>query len=272
MDYKIDYIIDSGNDKWNEDRLLLSSNIIGVIDGATPIHKFPYKKYSTVAEWLVDSFVEKFKKKSDKNECDYKKICKEIMVDLSDDVKKLNLFDKPCFTSATVTISESKLKCEVIGDSYIYIYKKNGKVIKISDDRINFYAQKTVNIANKVKSYNGNVRQAIEYQKIENRRMMNVKSGYWVVAFDGAFENEFIENDFMLNEISKILICTDGFNRIVNEFSILNIYDFFESKISLNESLGMLREYENENYKNHNFPCAKKSDDATAVMILFNQN
>ena len=43
MDYRIEYLEDSGNGIWNEDRLLVSDDIIGVIDGATPIHKLQYK-------------------------------------------------------------------------------------------------------------------------------------------------------------------------------------------------------------------------------------
>lgn len=271
MDYRIEYLEDSGNGIWNEDRLLVSDDIIGVIDGATPIHKLQYKSYHTIAEWMVDSFVEKFKGYSNKLVHGYKSICKEIINELGEDIyiKSLQEFDKPCFTSATVSINGTQIECEVIGDSYIYVYLKDGRIVEITDDRVDLYAQKTVKITNEVREFNGDVERAIEHQKIENRKMMNVKGGYWVVGFKGDFEKEFVEESFPLADIKKILICTDGFGRIMKEFALTTINQIFESNISLSKLLEMLRDYEDKNYGDEQFPCVKKSDDATAVMMSF---
>lgn len=271
MDYRIEYLEDSGNGVWNEDRLLVSDNIIGVIDGATPIHKLQYKNYHTIAEWMVNSFVEKFKCYSNKSVHGYKSICREIINELAEDIyiKSLQEFDKPCFTSATVTINGPKIECEVIGDSYIYVYLRDGRIVEITDARVELYAQKTVKIANEARKLNGDVERAIEHQKIENRKMMNAKGGYWVVGFKGPFEKEFVEENFPLADIKKILICTDGFGRIMKEFALTTISQIFESNISLRKLLEMLREYEDKNYGDEQFPCVKKSDDATAVMMSF---
>lgn len=271
MEYRIEYLEDSGNGIWNEDRLLMSDNIIGVIDGATPIHKLPYKNYYTIAEWMVDSFVEKFKCYSNKLAHGYKSVCKEIVNELGEDIyiNGLQEFDKPCFTSATVSINGMQIECEVIGDCYIYVYLKDGRIVEITDDRVDLYAQKTVKITNEARELNGDVERAIEHQKIENRKMMNVKGGYWVVGFRGEFEKEFVEKNFPLADIKKILICTDGFGRLMKEFALTTINQIFDSNVSLSTLLEMLRDYEEKNYGDEQFPCVKKSDDVAAVMMLF---
>ena len=116
-----------------------------------------------------------------------------------------------------------------------------------------------------------NIYDAIEkvYEVTSNRKMMNVKGGYWVVGFKGEFEKEFVDESFPLADIKKILICTDGFGRIMKEFALTTINQIFESNISLSKLLEMLRDYEDKNYGDEQFPCVKKSDDATAVMMSF---
>ena len=98
---------------------------------------------------------------------------------------------------------------------------------------------------------------------------MNVNGGYWVIGFEGDFENQFVEITYNECEISKILICTDGFERLMNEFSLIDIAHLFSEEILLNDAISILRGYEEAHYNSNNYPCVKKSDDATAIMISF---
>lgn len=270
MDYKVDSIISSGNGIWNEDALIYSQNIFGVIDGATPIHNLKYQGYNTLAEWMVKNFVNNFDELYAQN-VDYKSICRNFIECMGKDeyIKGLEDYDKPCFTSATVTFLFDKIKCEVLGDSYIYVKKKNGDLVKITDDRVDFYAGKTVDVTREAKINNFDIEEAIEKQKIENRKMMNVKGGYWVVAFKGEFETEFVEEEFLIDDIDKILICTDGFQRLQEEFSLLDMKQIMDGFVSLNEALNTLRNFENKNFLEKGYPCVKKSDDAAAILISF---
>ena len=271
MKYKTECVTNAGNGKWNEDRLFIKDNLIGVIDGATPIHNFSYNGYSTIAEWMVDSFTKNITTIPQDAYIDYKLICREIIDKLGNEsyIKELASYDKPCFTSATVSFARQTLLCQVIGDSYVYVQKKNGDIICHTDSRVDFYAAKTVNSVIHAKIEKGDIPSTIEKQKIENRSWMNVKGGYWVVGFEGNFENEFIEVTYGREEVSNIFICTDGFARLMNEFELIEIADLINRKISLNEAIKLLRYYEERNSDKENFPCVKKSDDATAVMISF---
>jgi serine/threonine protein phosphatase PrpC len=267
MVYEIDSLTSAGNGLWNEDGLLLSKNIIGVIDGETPIRKIEYKGYNTLTEWMVDNFIEKFNK-MDSSKKEYKKICRNIIDEFKKDsfISNLNVHDKPCFTSATVTFRSNEILCQVLCDSYIHIQKMDGDIIKITDSRHDLFSDKTVVAANESKIGS---EERLSRQKLENRKMMNLKGGYWTVAFVGDFENEFIEEKFELKDVKRILICTDGFARLYEEFSLLSVEEILSGESSLDESLKILRDYENENYLNENYPCVKKSDDATAVLLQF---
>ena len=271
LQYKTECIDSAGNGIWNEDRMLIRNNLIGVIDGATPIHNFRYMGCSTMAEWLVDNFEKEILAIPQEIEIDYKVVSKNIIKQLGKDdfVSNLKSYDKPCFTSATVTFKNDNVLCQVIGDSYIYILKKNGEIIRLTDSRVDLYSTKTVKAVLQAKADNNNVENVIEKQKIENRKRMNVEGGYWVIGFEGEFEKEFVELSYKKNDISKILICTDGFERLMKEFSLIDIKYLFSKKILLNEAMLLLRDYEEENWIKDNYPCVKKSDDATAIMISF---
>ena len=271
LQYKTECIESAGNGIWNEDRILIRNNLIGVIDGATPIHNFKYRGYSTMAEWLVDNFEKKILAIPQEKEIDYKIVSKNIIKQLEKDdfVSNLKNYDKPCFTSATLTLKNDNVLCQVIGDSYIYIQKKNGDIIELTDNRVDLYAAKTVKAVLQAKADKDNVANVIEKQKIENRKRMNGEGGYWVIGFEGEFENEFLEMSYKENEISKILICSDGFERLMKEFSLIDVKHLFSRKILLNEAMLLLRHYEEENWIKDNYPCVKKSDDATAIMISF---
>lgn len=272
MEYKISSIISSGNGIWNEDRLLISEKIIGVIDGATPIHKMKYMEYHTLAEWMVDNFEKKFNDIVIKGENSYKQICRQFIHEMGEDrfIKSLEDYDKPCFTSATVTILDDKIKCEIIGDSFIYIQNKSGKLIQLTDKRVDKYSGRTVEVTNKARCNDLDIETAVEKQKMKNRKMMNVKGGYWVVAFNGYFEDEFIEEYFPINDINRILICTDGFERLQQEFSLISFEQILNDEISLDTATDLLRDYENNNYLKDDYPCVKKSDDSAAILLYFN--
>ena len=51
----LDSIIDFPNKTWGEDRLFVSKNQAGVIDGSSPINVIPVKGYQSQAEWLSDN-------------------------------------------------------------------------------------------------------------------------------------------------------------------------------------------------------------------------
>ena len=269
MKYVAETIEDAGNGRYSEDRLLLSDKIAGVIDGATPVHKLPVGGFSTQAEWMVDSFAQRFSRRVQDGSEDYKKLARLIIDELSgrEELREMDSLDRPSFTSATVTIQEKKLLCQVIGDSCIYVHKKSGEVIRITDERVDAFSSKTTEAVERARVLGLDEKQAAEKQKRENSRRRNTPEGYWVIGFDGAFEKEFVEREFVPGEVDRILLCTDGLERLFREFALMTPEEFFERRISLKQALTVLRRCEKEQFGRADFPCVKQSDDVAAVLV-----
>lgn len=274
MKYGMETIENSGNGIYSEDRLLLSDKILGVIDGATPVRKVPIGGSFTQAEWMVDSFAKKFPCRIEAGQEDYGKIARRIVDELSgrEELQRIESSEKPSFTSATVTLHEKNLFCQVIGDSCIYVRKKTGEVIQITDRRVDAFSAKTAEAVKRARAEGLDEKEAAKKQKLENGRMRNTLGGYWVIAFDGAFEKEFEERTFITEEVDRVLLCTDGLERLFREFALRTPEEFFDSWLSLKQALAELRKYESEQFSRPYFPCVKQSDDVAAVLIEFTES
>lgn len=273
MNYVTETIEDAGNGVWSEDRLLLSERILGVIDGATPVHKISVDAFATQAEWLADSFAEEFVRQTEAGMDDYGKIARFVMDELSgrEELQRMKSCDRPSFTSATVTLREKKLLCQVIGDSCIYVHKKSGEVVRMTDGRVDAFSSKTAEAVERAREEGRDEKEAAERQKLENIRLRNSPGGYWVIAFDGAFEEELKEREFVPEEVDRLLLCTDGLERFFREFALMTPGEFFDRRISLKQALADLRKYEREQSGRPDFPCVKQSDDVAAVLIEFTE-
>ena len=263
-----DSVTSSGNGIWNEDALLYSSRLIGVLDGATPINSWNIAGYNSSAEWLVSEFVARFNSSPIIN-CDFGCFCQKMINELSASLEpSWKDYDKPCFVSATASyISENTIQIEIIGDCSIYVKYTDGRTELFTDNRIDTYANKTLYSAVYARNRNVNVDEEIKKQKIKNREMMNIKGGYWVVGFRGCFTNEFVKKSINISDTDSLLICTDGFARAFKEFKIVNVDSVLSRKIRLADVLNILRRFEDTHYKDNDYPCVKKSDDASAILL-----
>ena len=98
---------------------------------------------------------------------------------------------------------------------------------------------------------------------------MNTNNGYWVITYTGNFEHQFFLDNFNVNDISRILICTDGFDRIFNIIpDPIPLKKILTSSISLEEALKHLRASENK-FKNDDLWQAKLHDDVAAILMEF---
>ncbi len=55
----VDQVLHFPNHSWGEDRIFIGNNIVGVIDGSSPISVIPISPYHSQAEWLSDNLAQK---------------------------------------------------------------------------------------------------------------------------------------------------------------------------------------------------------------------
>lgn len=155
--------------------------------------------------------------------------------------------------------------CFTIGDCSIYILEKNGTINSIYDKRVDQFSNKTLLKLQYAKKNNLDIESYIRETRLSNASYRNKSNGFWVVGYDGSFEKEFIQGEYEIKNIQSVLICSDGFNRCFKEFSLLSPKFFFREQPDLRLILQDIRKYEKLNNEAYDFPCVKKSDDATAV-------
>ncbi|WP_455587005.1 protein phosphatase 2C domain-containing protein [Bacteroides sp.] len=269
MEFKIvDKIKDAGNGKWNEDELIIMSDCVAVIDGSTSIKNTKFKEYDTYAEWFVQEFKKIFLLRY-KAECNITSFVKQCVdtIQYKTPLFDIPFYEKPTFTLSVIQIVKKSLICYTIGDCSIYVFKKNGNTEYIYDKRVDQFSNKTLLKQQYAKKNNLDVDSYIRDTRIDNLHHRNKTNGFWVIGYDGNYENEFVKREFDIQEIESLLICSDGFNRAFKEFSLINPINIFKDKISLMQVLTAIREYEELNHAAYDFPCVKKSDDATAALL-----
>ena len=270
MIFKItDIIKDAGNGEWNEDDIIITPDCIAVIDGATSIKKIEFEGHETYAKWLVQEFKKNFLAEY-KSEChipSYVKQCIDTII-RKYPLPDISFYQKPTFTFSAIQIVGSSLKCFTIGDCSIYIKEKNNsKIVTVYDKRVDKFSHRTLLQLQYAKRNNLDIESHIRETRITNLNYRNKPDGFWVVGYDGNFEDEFIEKEFDIRHADSFLICSDGFNRAFREFALYTPMDFFTHKINFKQALDAIRKYEEANHEAPDFPCVKRSDDVSAVLF-----
>jgi len=267
VNYIRDYIEISGNGKWCEDKAIICDECVGVLDGATPIDIEKCNNYLTQACWFVSAFENYFLKNIKVTKGVILPCCTLTTSEISRQYKKERDYNSPCCTAAFVNISSDRKKVLIylIGDCHVYIETKKGETIHYYDDRVDVFSHKTLEIS-KNNKFDRDV--LVRNQKILNRNFLNQPNGFYAIDLSDDYVKGFIKKEISCDLVNKILVCSDGFARVFLEYGILKISDFFKSNISLLETANLIRDFERD-LTNVENKCVKKSDDISAVLLLF---
>lgn len=269
LEYVINYMESSGNGVWCEDKCLLTNLCVGVLDGATPIDRYPVLQYPTQAAWFTDAFAKKLYRMEDTGNTSMRQRCKAITKELQSELDVwMEPYNRPCATAVLLSKEGAEISLLTIGDCHAYVLHQSGEIQHISDDRAAEYSGQTLIAANQAQGDPQRFAQSVRDQKIENRKQLNREGGFYAVALDEAYEQGFMENRFQEEDISQILLCSDGFARMFLEYALITPRAFFDSGISLPAAMAQLRAYEEDNAADHS-RCVKRADDAAAVLLHF---
>lgn len=259
----VDQVIDFPNHSWGEDRIFSSNNTAGVIDGSSPIHVIPISPYHSQAEWLSNHLAQKIPLYSNAS---LPEICKnitdELKVSHSNVLKKFDESTLPCAVLAGIQTIDEYLNGYVIGDCTLVIQFHTGEIKILTDNRIRHFSNLTRTVRNEALLSGNDSVKAVKNQMTQNRKMMNTTDGFWTVALTGAFQTQFLECQYKIEEINKCLLFSDGFERVFSN-SLCSISDILDSKVTLYSALHSLRNWE----KSSTNLDVKQHDDVSAVLI-----
>ena len=259
----VDQVLHFPNHSWGEDRIFIGNNIVGVIDGSSPISVIPISPYHSQAEWLSDNLAKKIPLYSDvsiPNIC--KKITDQLNASQSSILKMFNEATLPCAVLAGIQTQDDDLHGYVIGDCTLIIQFQSGDIKILTDNRIRHFSNLTRIVRNEALLSGNDSVKAVKNQMTQNRKMMNTTDGFWTVALTGAFQTQFLECQYKIEEINKCLLFSDGFERVFSN-SLCSISDILDSKVTLYSALHSLRNWE----KSSTNLDVKQHDDVSAVLI-----
>jgi serine/threonine protein phosphatase PrpC len=103
-----------------------------------------------------------------------------------------------------------------------------------------------------------------------NRDLKNRPGGYWIldIAGDGLGHLQKMELD--PSDIDKVLLCTDGYYRLVDTYLTRTVDSLLEDSMGLGiaGTIRSIREIERADDRCLSFPRIKSSDDATGVLVV----
>lgn len=245
------YFIDKQNREGGEDSFFINTDKVGVVDGVTTLKCINYKDYYSQADWLADNLGKYLSDTEGQIPTLSQQFVNNTKAEIYKEMPKLL---RPSCCVAGIEYG-NPLTIRVIGDCLVSLLTDYG-IFTYTDTRVNVFAEVT-----KQKRLSGASTEEIELSRKHQREMINVKDGYWVVAYNNEFKNEFLTFSFPTNDIKKCLIYTDGFERIFRLTNI-SIMDIFNEKYSLQEAVRILREQERIALAER-----KRHDDATAILI-----
>lgn len=169
----------------------------------------------------------------------------------------LSTIDLPAATIAVVDWSGMTVDVFSLGDSGVVVSKSNGASYVSQGDPKQFE-----NKVNEDELSHGDYRKQI--RNIQKRRQ--VPGGFWVVGFNPIAADFAVEEKYYEQGIESILLTTDGFTPIVDDYEIYDEWsDVIEKtrKTSLQTLVRELREYEKENLEDTDKP----HDDVALIHI-----
>lgn len=267
LDYVEEYIESSGNGKWCEDKVLISQYVIGIVDGATPIDSVVIDNNQTQTCWFVNEFANGFIKQTmgAENSIDY--LCEQILSQIDrSKIKDTKDYNKPsCVAAFLQLVNKTLLTISILGDCHVYVCLKDGSILHYSDNRIDAFSEATR--ATSLQHYKNEHERidAIRKQRINNRKCLNQKNGYFALTLDDNWKGSFFEKRISLSCISEVLLCTDGFARLFTEYKLMSPNEFFLNRLSLVDCVGLIRNFEKKS--SYNAGYVKKQDDASALLI-----
>lgn len=263
-----DVISLSGNGSWNEDIFFDNESLCFVADGASGGADIKFRGFHSLAEWFSHSVLEFF----NKNYCfdfGFIECLKCSVVHAFEEVGSVVVDNAiaPCLAVASAEYNGGIVTLRFLSDCTAIVKMKNGNVKRYTDNRVLKFSALTLQEHQRARLDGGKSKNGVVFQMIKNKEMLNKKYGYWAITLDNNFYDEFVKVDICAKDIDSLILCTDGFYRICNEFGLMHYSDMFSCGMSLADMAREVRSYELRFANDKNFPCVKVHDDLTAIKL-----
>jgi hypothetical protein len=251
--------------KPSEDRALLGSNLLVVLDGLTArtdtgcIHG---------VAWYADRLAAALMQFSHLSPKEALKSAISYTTSLHADTCDITHPATPCAAVGIVQLMDDQVRYLVLGDVTVLIDSTDGKSV-ISDQRISSTAREERAAADALPSGSPAKADALVRMKRAELAARNTAEGYWIAAADPTVADRALIGEVPLSRVRRVAILTDGAARAVDMFGLLD----WSGALDLlgtdgpDELIRRVREAEASDPSATQWPRNKVSDDATAVYL-----
>lgn len=261
----------------NEDICFVSSTCGWVIDGSSGLTKCKITNGESDAAWYVSEW-QGYLKDNIEKDASIEDILKKGVINIRnkylqfEGASKATALEHPSASILIVRVRDKSLEYFCLGDCTLLYKLKNGKVIKISDDKVSKLDSKVIDEMVKVHNEKNisliSTRPYIDEMLKENRLKKNSVDGYWILGMTEEALQHGLFGHADLEELSKACILSDGFSQYYDTFNLSNDYSEFIDEIG-NESLqrlcNELRKNQEQDKDCNKYPRLKVKDDASIV-------
>lgn len=276
LNIKYQYRSVSGNnllcddDHLNEDAVSVGRACAIVVDGATPL----FIDNDTLG--LVAKFSSRLASDLNNNFLQDQALARCVFDTrdaMANDFISPNQVDPPSASLAAAVIGEEKINYIVIGDcKFVRIPASGGESI-VFDERLPDLNRKSTLELKKLQdsgvSHKDAVSQCMGLQKLHRINETTRGGGMSLSATVNQIP-VFLEGEFFTHSGDRILLCSDGFSRLVDTYKTFLTYRDLADNISqfgIDSIIKKLREIEDNDSECRVYPRMKKSDDASCVLI-----
>lgn len=203
-----------GSRAYNNDIIGVLDNMWYVMDGATAV--FDDNKFSDESD--VYEYMQMINK-AIKDDGEVARSIKNAIGKVNDnlpDLSEYKEYELPIFTICGVRQQNDEIETYLLCDCLISILFKDGSVFNIVDERINESKKERLDGKYSINSLAGisdSLKQELLLKNEQTIRMgANVDGGYFVGSTIPKSLNQGYEHSFLTNDISRILICSDGYS------------------------------------------------------------
>lgn len=184
-----------------------------------------------------------------------------------------SLSQMPSSTAITLTVVDGRLTVSVLGDCLGVVRSLDGSVTVVWDRRLDRFDGPVAKQMARDVSRGSSIeeaREAVHGQLVANRDHANRPDTYWLLADDPRAAEHVEIASLELAQVEEILLCTDGFSRLIDPFRIARDA---EDLLALAERVGLdqlgaeLRAAEEAPDSFAEYPRLDPSDDATAILL-----
>ncbi|MCT4621930.1 MAG: protein phosphatase 2C domain-containing protein [Marinisporobacter sp.] len=263
----------------NEDVANMNEYGAWVLDGATGLNKKNIVGQESDAKWFVtwwDGYLSNQLEKNDSLLNIMEKGIHRIKEEFSKITKEqaLSKLDFPSSSIVVLKWHEEELEYFSLGDVALLVQKEE-RIQTIMDDKITKLDDSVFNSMKKLMmKEKKNMYEAKEIMMdliIKNRLLKNTEDGYWILGFNEDAAKKGLYGKIKTDTNTRVLIASDGFSALSDKYDYVNRNELIKviENTGVEKLYDTLRDIEEKDSDGILYPRFKKSDDASAIYLNF---